>query len=66
VQPAQQFAQAAAPVINNPITRGIARLGGVGGQMALHSGGLNTNEEAELARRRAAGEAYARQQGWIK
>lgn len=68
VQPVQQFAQAAAnnPIINNPITRGVARLGSVGGQLAIHHGGLNTGEEAELARRRAAGEAYARQQGWIK
>ena len=66
MQPMQQFAQQAAPYINNPVTRGVARLGSVGGQLAVHHGGLNTNEDAELARRRAAGEAYARQQGWIK
>ena len=43
------------PVINNPVTRGVAKLGGVGPQFATYMPGLNTNEEAELARRRGMG-----------
>jgi hypothetical protein len=54
-QQVANFAQRATPYINNPLTRGIARLGGVGGQMATYSGGLNTNEEQELRRRRGMG-----------
>jgi hypothetical protein len=54
-QQVANFAQKAAPYINNPLTRGIAKLGGVGGQMATYSQGLNTNEEEELRRRRGMG-----------
>ena len=55
---AKQFggmAQQVAPILNNPVTRGVAKIGGVGGQFATYSPGLNTNEEAELARRRGMG-----------
>ena len=52
---ADSIMQRVAPYINNPLTRGIAKIGGVGGQMATYSGGLNTNEEQELARRRGMG-----------
>ena len=54
-QQVANLAQRAAPYINNPLTRGIAKLGGVGPQMATYSGGLNTNEEEELRRRRGMG-----------
>ena len=37
-----------------------------GALLAMHTTGLNTNEDQELARRRAEGEAYARKMGWIK
>ena len=43
------------PILNNPVTRGVAKIGSVGGQFATYSPGLNTNEEAELARRRGMG-----------
>lgn len=49
------FAQKAAPYINNPLTRNVAKLGGVAAQMGTYHGGLNTNEEQELARRRGMG-----------
>ena len=43
----------------------MARMGaGLGA--ATYSGGLNTNEEAELARRRAREVEQARRQGWIQ
>ena len=54
----QQFggmAQRVAPVLNNPAVRTAGQLGSVGGQFATYSPGLNTNEEAELARRRGMG-----------
>jgi hypothetical protein len=51
----ESILQRIAPYINNPLTRGIAKLGGVGGQMATYSQGLNTNEEEELRRRRGMG-----------
>ena len=54
-QQVANFAQKAAPYINNPLTRNVAKLGGVGPQMGLYSGGLNTNEQQELARRRGQG-----------
>ena len=78
IQPLQQAAPrsvaALEPFVNNPVTRGAARVAGGAARVAsnpfvtgmTYSPGLNTNEDAELARRRAAGEAYARQQGWIK
>jgi len=46
------LAQRVAPVLNNPVVRGVAKIGGVGGQMATYSPGLNTGEAAELERRR--------------
>ena len=55
---AKQFggmAQQVAPILNNPAVRAVGQLGSVGGQFATYSPGLNTNEEAELARRRGMG-----------
>lgn len=49
------IAQRVAPVLNNPAVRAVGRLGSVGGQFGLYHGGLNTNEEQELARRRGMG-----------
>ena len=62
---AQQFggmAQRVAPILNNPAVRTAGQLGSVGGQFGLYHGGLNTNEEQELARRRGVGfQPYPRQ-----
>lgn len=72
VPPAQAAAAQEAQQISraNQIVRGLAldRLmkasAGIG--MATYSGGLNTNEDQELARRRAREVEQARQMGWIK
>ena len=48
-----QVGEALAPV--GRVLEPVAKLGGVGGQALFHSGGLNTNEEEELRKRRALG-----------
>jgi hypothetical protein len=53
---AQKFgglAQRVAPVLNNPLVQGVAKIGGVGGQMATYHPSLNTGEAEELRRRQA-------------
>jgi hypothetical protein len=55
------LAQKYAPVINNPVTRTVGKIGGVGGQFALYHPGLNTGEAEELRRRQAMGfQPYSR------
>ena len=55
------LAQKYAPVINNPVTRTVGRLGSVGAQFATYHPELNTGEAEELARRRQVGfQPYSR------
>jgi hypothetical protein len=62
----QTVAKYAAPVLQHPITRAVTGPIGVGVQLATHSGGLNTNEDAEMIKNHARNLEYARKMGWIK